>query len=131
MKSRMIRERAREAMVSSGWCKQFMQALVTILLFSVIAAAQQEPEVGDQTEDLQKATQNPVASLISVPLQNNTNFGVNPGYRNQDVLNIQPVIPIGASKDWNLLFRCITPIIYQPLPNPPRTPQTCNSSSGD
>lgn len=27
------------------------------------------------TEDLQKATQNPVASLISVPIQNNSNFG--------------------------------------------------------
>jgi hypothetical protein len=43
------------------------------------------------TEALQKATQNPVASLISVPVQNNNNFGVNPGYRTQDVLNIQPV----------------------------------------
>jgi hypothetical protein len=53
----------------------------------------------DQMGDLQKATQNPVASLISVPLQNNTNFGVNPGYRNQNVLNIQPVIPIGISRD--------------------------------
>src|SRR5260370_24920660 len=131
MKSRMIRERAREAMVSSGWCKQFMQALLAILLFSVIAAAQQEPEVGDQTESLQKATQNPVASLISVPLQNNTNFGVNPGYRNQDVLNIQPVIPIGISKDWNLLVRCITPIIYQPAPNAPGTPETGEHGLGD
>src|SRR5260370_4157531 len=124
MKSRMMREKAREAMLNSAWCKQFMQALVAILLFSAIAAAQQEPEVGGQTEDLQKATQNPVASLISVPLQNNTNLGVNPGYRNQDVLNIQPVIPMGISKDWNLLVRWITPIIYQPVPNAPGTPET-------
>lgn len=29
-------------------------------------------------EDLQKATQNPVANLISVPLQNNTNLGIGP-----------------------------------------------------
>src|SRR5260370_14919293 len=124
MKSRMMREKAREAMLSSAWCKQFMQALVAILLFSAIAAAQQEPEVGGQTEDLQKATQNPVSNLISVPLQNNTNFGVNPGNRNQDVLNIQPVIPIGISKNWNLLVRWMTPIIYQPVPNAPRTPET-------
>ena len=63
-----------------------------------------EPEAGtaEAAEALQKATQNPVASLISVPVQDNTNFGVNPGYRNQNVLNIQPVIPIGISKDWNL-----------------------------
>ena len=71
------------------------------------------PEAGtsEATEALQKATQNPVASLISVPIQNNNNFGINPGYRNQDVLNIQPVIPIGISKDWNLLVRWIAPIV--------------------
>jgi len=118
-------------MLSSAWRKRFMQALVAILLLSPIAAAQQEPENEDQTANLQKATQNPVASLISVPLQNNTNFGANPGYRNQDVLNIQPVIPIGISKDWNLLLRWITPIIYQPVPNAPGTPETGEYGLGD
>jgi len=131
MKSRMMREKVREAMLSSAWRKQFMQALVVILLLSAVAAAQEKPEDGNQTGDLQKATQNPVSSLISVPLQNNTNFGVNPGYRNQDVLNIQPVIPIGISKDWNLLVRWITPIIYQPLPNAPGTPETGEDGLGD
>src|SRR5260370_7944442 len=100
------------------WRKRVMQALVAILLLAPVAAAQ------DQTGDLQKATQNPVASLISVPLQNNTNFGAKPGYRSQNVLDIQPVIPIGISKDWNLLVRWITPIIYQPVPNAPGTPET-------
>src|SRR5208283_4650346 len=86
----------------------------------------EEPEANtsEGTEALQKATQNPVASLISVPIQNNNNFGVNPGYRNQDILNIQPVIPIGISKDWNLLVRWIAPIIYQPIPNQPSAPET-------
>ena len=83
------------------------------------------------TESLQKATQNPVASLISVPVQNNSNFGVNPGYRTQDVLNIQPVIPIGISKDWNLIIRWITPVIWQPLPNQPGTPETGVYGLGD
>ena len=83
------------------------------------------------TESLQKATQNPVASLISVPVQNNSNFGVNPGYRTQDVLNIQPVIPIGISKDWNLIVRWITPVIWQPLPNQPGTPETGVYGLGD
>ena len=83
------------------------------------------------TEALQKATQNPVASLISVPIQNNTNFGIEPGYRNQDVLNIQPVIPMGISKDWNLIVRWITPIIYQPIPNAPNTPETGVYGLGD
>ncbi len=93
----------------------------------------EEAEAGSSaaTEALQKATQNPVASLISVPVQNNTNFGVNPGYRNQDVLNIQPVIPIGISKDWNLLVRWIAPIVYQPVPNAPGTPETGEYGLGD
>jgi hypothetical protein len=94
-------------------------------------AEEAEAGSGAATEALQKATQNPVASLISVPVQNNNNFGVEPGYRNQDVLNIQPVIPIGISKDWNLIVRWITPVIYQPLPNQPGTPETGVYGLGD
>jgi len=93
----------------------------------------EEPEVNTSsaTESLQKATQNPVASLISVPIQNNNNFGVSPGYRTQDVLNIQPVVPIGISKDWNLIIRVITPIIWQPLPSQRPTPETGVYGFGD
>ena len=65
---------------------------------------------------LQKATQNPVASLISVPVQNNDNFGIGPYNRIQNVLNIQPVVPMKMTEDWNLIIRWITPIIYQPAP---------------
>jgi hypothetical protein len=60
--------------------------------------------------DLQKAVQNPVASLISVPVQNNSNFSVGPYNRTQDVLNIQPVIPANISKNWMLISRIIQPI---------------------
>jgi hypothetical protein len=44
-------------------------------------------------EDLAKATQNPLASMISLPFQNNTNFGIGPDDDIQNVLNIQPVWP--------------------------------------
>ena len=56
---------------------------------------------------------------------------MNPGYRTQNVLNIQPVIPIGISGDWNLIIRWITPIIWQPLPNQPSTPETGVYGLGD
>jgi hypothetical protein len=46
------------------------------------------------------------------------NFGISPGNRTQSVMNLQPVIPLSLSKDWNLITRWITPIIYQPLPLP-------------
>jgi len=68
----------------------------------------------NQTKALAKAVQNPVASLISVPLQNNTNFDIGPNNRTQNILNIQPVIPVRVSNSWNLIMRIITPVIYQP-----------------
>ena len=80
------------------------------------AAAAQEAATAGGAENLQKATQNPVASLISVPVQNNNNFGIGPFNRTQDVLNIQPVIPLKASEKWNLIIRWIVPIIGQPAP---------------
>lgn len=75
----------------------------------------QAPKAGGEG-DLQKAVQNPVASLISVPIQNNTNFGIGPFGRIQNVLNIQPVIPLQATENWNLIIRWIAPIIWQPAP---------------
>lgn len=75
------------------------------------------PSAEQQAEELQKETQNPVANLISVPLQNNTNFNYGPFNRTQDVLNIQPVIPVHLTKDWMLINRIIQPIVWQPYPN--------------
>lgn len=69
--------------------------------------------------DLQKAVQNPVASLISVPVQSSTNFGIGPYDRTQEVLNIQPVIPVHITSNWNLITRIIQPIISQPYPSQP------------
>jgi hypothetical protein len=86
-----------------------------VLCLTAALAAQQKPADDEAaTESLQKATQNPVASLISVPLQNNTNFDIGPLDRTQNVLNIQPVIPARVSERWNLITRIIMPLIYQP-----------------
>jgi hypothetical protein len=69
----------------------------------------------EDADKLRKESQNPVASLISVPIQENWNFGIEPGYRTQNVMNIQPVIPMSISQNWNLIVRWITPVIYQPV----------------
>ena len=81
-------------------------------------AAEPSDEQESQTEKLAKETQNPIANLISVPFQNNFNFGIGPNDATQWVLNIQPVIPITLNKDWNLITRTIVPIINQPSPAP-------------
>lgn len=63
---------------------------------------------------LAKATLNPIASLISVPVQNNLDWGAGPnddGF--QYKLTVQPVIPISLSEDWNVISRTIVPYVYQ------------------
>ncbi len=69
-------------------------------------------------EELAKLAQNPIANLISVPFQNNTNFNYGPEDGTQNILNIQPVIPIKLNEDWNLITRTIFPLIRQPRLSP-------------
>jgi hypothetical protein len=90
-----------------------LAAIAVLALIPLTTQGQQPPA---ETGALQKATQNPVAGLISVPIQTNTNFGVGPFSRNQNVLNIQPVIPLNVSQNWNMIIRWITPIVWQPAP---------------
>ncbi len=94
-------------------------------------ATEETPVAAANADELRKEAQNPIASLISVPVQNNNNLGINPGNRAQDVLNIQPVIPLKVNDNWNLIIRWITPIIYQPLPAPSPLPQVGVSGLGD
>jgi hypothetical protein len=84
-----------------------------------LVATEETPAAATNADALRKAAQNPVASLISVPVQDNFNFNISPADRTQGVLNIQPVIPARISENWNLITRVITPIIYQPIPPAP------------
>ena len=72
-------------------------------------------ELTERPKALAKAAQNPVADMISLPFQHNTNFGIGPDNDEvQNVLNIQPVIPFTINDNWNLITRTIVPIISQP-----------------
>ncbi len=68
----------------------------------------------DETSELARAVQNPIADLISLPFQNNTNFNFGPRERTQNVLNIQPVIPVDLNEDWLMITRTIVPVVSQP-----------------
>ena len=69
------------------------------------------------TEALAEQSQNPIANLTSLPFQNNTNFNVGRFGNDQNILNIQPVIPFELNEDWNLITRSILPLVYQPALN--------------
>jgi hypothetical protein len=73
-------------------------------------------EEGTSEGELAKKTQNPVADLISVPIQNNFNFNIGPYNQTQSVFNIQPVVPIKLNDDFNLITRTILPVVDQPDP---------------
>ena len=89
-------------------------SLIAALLLAGALHIEAAPASGDEESatDLAKKTQNPVADLISVPFQNNFNTG--PEKRSVWDLNIQPLIPIKLTDDWNLITRTIVPIINQP-----------------
>jgi len=93
--------------------------MIVALLCTAIAAqaAESQPSNTQQTsdEELVKQTQNPVADLISVPFQNNFNFAAGPKHNHQIyLLNIQPVIPINLTDNWNVIARIITPVVNLP-----------------
>lgn len=70
-------------------------------------------EAEDQAE-LARKTLNPIAALISLPIQFNYDRGIGPTDDGKKfVVNIQPVIPISIGPEWNLISRTILPIIDQ------------------
>ena len=87
--------------------------VLAIAMTSVPAMAQSDG-ADSRDEALQRASQNPVADMISIPLQNNFNFNVGPQDKMQYVGNIQPVVPFHATESWNVITRTIIPFVYQP-----------------
>ena len=83
----------------------------------------------DQEAELAKKLQNPVAALISVPFQNNWDFGIGPAHAMKYTCNIQPVVPISISENWNLIIRTIVPVIYEEaLDHNPKAPASLRES---
>lgn len=78
------------------------------------AVVENAPAVSADAEALAMKLANPIASLISVPFQNNFDFGMGPdGDGSKYLLNFQPVIPFDVNEDWNLISRTIIPYVYQ------------------
>jgi hypothetical protein len=68
---------------------------------------------GDEAQELAKKLSNPVASLISFPMQSNFDFKMGTGSGWRYTLNVQPVIPFKLNENWNMISRTIIPIIHQ------------------
>jgi hypothetical protein len=79
---------------------------------------------GDDTHELAKAAQNPVANMISLPFQNNTDFNRGPKDKTFNTTNIQPVLPFELNDNWNVITRTIIPVVSQPGLTPDQDRET-------
>lgn len=96
-----------------------MSVLVLILVMtagSVMAAEATSDDARANAAELAKKLQNPIANLISVPVQNNWDFGVGQADAMRFTANVQPVIPFSVGDNWNLITRTIMPIIHAESP---------------
>jgi len=72
------------------------------------------PTPAQESSEIAKQAQNPIANLISVPFEND--FYPQTGINKEDeyVLQMKPVVPIRLSTGWSLITRTIIPIIQTP-----------------
>ena len=86
-------------------------SLVALVVLLTAAGAQEAQAQADAAEVARKLN-NPIASLISLPMQLNYDTALGPdGEGDRFLLNVQPVIPFGISEDWNLISRTIVPLV--------------------
>src|SRR6185436_19562105 len=95
--------------------KKQLQKKILLLIagigLSFLLKAQEKPAANVQ--ELADKLANPVANMISMPIQNNIDYGIGPYNGSKYTINIQPVIPIHLNKKLNLITRYIIPVVDQ------------------
>ena len=90
--------------------------IIEKLLFGmlVLTAANVTVAQDNSAAALAKKAQNPIASMMSLPIQSNIDFDWGPDSETFAVTNIQPVLPFKLNDNWSLVTRTILPIVSQP-----------------
>lgn len=94
--------------------KTFRRHLIAAAWLAALAVASAAAWAQQSEEEIALAAQNPVAAMVSLPLQYNYDQNIGPredGHKNY--VNVQPVIPFSLDEDWNLISRTIMPVVWQ------------------
>jgi hypothetical protein len=101
-----------------------MLSLVCATLTALILVSGASPALGQESSEMAKQAQNPIARLISIPIENDFNPQTGVDKENSYVMQFKPVVPFRLSRDWNLITRTIIPIIQVPDLSPHLKGQT-------
>ena len=100
---------------TSFFCAAIVCALNVCLALPAAAQTSQSPAAAPPADaDLAKQLTNPIASLVSVPLQFNWDQPLGIDHDTRSTINFQPVVPLELNTDWNLILRWIMPYVSQP-----------------
>ena len=98
-------------------CTSTLAAIFIMTNFGASSSALAQGEGGGQG-DLATQSQNPIASLISLPFEFDSNQNVGEEDRTQNTILFKPVVPIDITENWELVLRGIIPFIDQPDSGP-------------
>jgi hypothetical protein len=123
-----------ESLIMHRAARSTLSSVLSLLLVTSVASAQEaksdsassasssaaaSSEAAEKSGGVSAAdVQNPVASLVSVPFQNNTYFDVGPYKSTANAMLVEPVVPFKLGEDWALISRTIFPIVYEPRVSP-------------
>jgi hypothetical protein len=95
------------------WIPKFLFVL-TVFVSGTLPTRAQDSEGSSSSTELAKKTENPVADLISIPIENYSYFNVGTEHATYDAVSLKPVVPFHLNENWNLITRTIIPILNEP-----------------
>ncbi|HLM79217.1 MAG TPA: hypothetical protein VK302_01175 [Terriglobales bacterium] len=96
-----------------------------LLLSAVLAVSAQAQQASTPApspsvmtdQELAISVHNPFEDFVKVPVQSTTGFEIGPHHKAGDALNIEPVVPLPLTADWDLIARPSLTLAYSPTPH--------------
>jgi hypothetical protein len=90
--------------------------VLALLLTPTMLGAQTLADDKLEPSPLALQLHNPVATLVSVPIESDWDIGSGPAHAMTYTIEAKPVVPFSLNQDWNLITRTLVPFIYAESP---------------